>query len=82
MSPSRLGRRVRVSVWGLRHVTGSSSSHLRYAFASLDWVERDKILNEYRELIEQIIDLLDILNNDERLILVIKKSLGLERRLQ
>lgn len=41
----------------------------------LTGLEKDKILEEYRELLERIADLLDILSNPERLMQVIREEL-------
>ena len=47
---------------------------LRYVFKELTGLERDKIEEEYKKLMELIADLEDILAKPERVIEIVKKN--------
>ncbi|WP_376748052.1 hypothetical protein, partial [Bacillus cereus] len=49
---------------------------LRYAFTSSNWLEREKIENDYQELLRLIEDLTDILARPERVTEIIKTELA------
>ncbi len=73
--PDGLGSEFGLVDAGYRLTEKQAQSILDLRLHKLTGLEQEKILNEYREIIEKIEDLLDILNREERLMQEIRAEL-------
>ncbi len=73
--PDDLGPEFGLTDEGYRLSDAQAQAILDLRLHQLTGLEQDKIINEYKELIDKIDDLLDILNNPDRLMAVIRDEL-------